>query len=176
MCDNKRLWKLAEVEEYVSNNRPARDYDFIMSYALDLPFIREARDDERCGFVFDGHGFGTVHLIIKAEPWNVNEKTGSSNIGFYVITYDHGATIHVWDAYQDEYGIRDGSKVGDYSVDDIKSLDDFIRTLENDADTCPVCGKKVGRENMKRFCYAGRCCEDCLPAMKNKYETAGWYN
>ena len=175
MCDNKRLWKLAEIEEYVVANRLV-NYDYIMSHVSNLPFIEEARTDKRCGFVFDKNGTGDVLLIIKSNPWNVNEKTGSSNIGFFVSSYNKGRDITAWVAYQDEYGIRDNGEVGEYTADEIENLDGFIKALENDVDICPNCGKKVGRENMKRFYFAGRCCEECLPAMKRQYEIAGWYN
>lgn len=175
MCDNKRLWKLAEIEEYVLANRLV-NYNYIMSHVLNLPFIEEARTDERCGFIFDKYGTGGVLLIIKSNPWNVNEKTGSSNIGFFVSSYDKGRDITAWVAYQDKYGIRGSSQIGEYSADEIENLDDFLKTLENDADVCPVCHERVGRENMRSFSFAGRCCEKCLPEMKKKYEPNGWYN
>ena len=40
--------------------------------------------------------------------------------------------------------------------------------------TCPICG--ATEVNTFRYSFAGRCCEKCLPDMKNKHEFPGWYD
>jgi hypothetical protein len=38
--------------------------------------------------------------------------------------------------------------------------------------TCDNCKKRV--EQTHRYSFAGRCCAECLPAMRKKYEYRGW--
>jgi hypothetical protein len=40
--------------------------------------------------------------------------------------------------------------------------------------TCNACGK-TDVETF-RFSFAGRCCNDCIPAMRKKHEYPGWTN
>ena len=62
----------------------------------------------------------------------------------------------------------------------IFSLQDSLQTVIGKALTelgiCPVCGKNVPFSEQSQYSFAGRCCKDCLPAMKKKHEYPGWYN
>jgi hypothetical protein len=42
--------------------------------------------------------------------------------------------------------------------------------------TCNACGTYVGPDNMERYSFAGKACHDCVAAMREKYETTGWYD
>lgn len=43
------------------------------------------------------------------------------------------------------------------------------------ATACNQCGKgNLAPEDMHRYGFAGRCCTDCLPAMRAKHERPGW--
>lgn len=47
-----------------------------------------------------------------------------------------------------------------------------MQALLDGIHTCGNCGK-TGVETF-RYCFAGRCCKECLPAMQEKYEQPGW--
>ena len=174
MCDNKKLWSYSELRDFVILDNPHYADDILSNLDL-IPFIEEAKNDDRCGFIYDNSGSGRAHLIIKSEPWNVTER--GSCIGFLLDMYNTSKeSIYVWNAYKGERNIRDGRSVGQFPTEVYKKLDDFIVAVEDKVDVCPVCHKRVGRENMQAFSFAGRCCEECLPEMKKKYEPKGWYN
>lgn len=141
------------------------------------PFLEEAKKDERCSFIITNGGTDKdLHIIVKTDrPW-------SDYIGFYIGLMYPDNTFSVWCAWKrynrnrTEYEIADGMGVREYEYKEGMTLDWLIKDLEDRIDTCPECGKKVGRENMEHYFFAGRCCGECLPKMKEKYETKGWYN
>lgn len=46
--------------------------------------------------------------------------------------------------------------------------------LNKNLRVCDHCNKQDVKT--VRICFAGRCCEDCLPELRKKYETSGWYD
>lgn len=147
----------------------------LVARQLEVPFIKEASTDDRCRFTLDRDGLD----IIVLEPNTRNENIIGFFIAGWFINSSDPKTFHVWEASkdkEDEEGvyIRDAMAIGQYSSD--ISLNDLIAELNKDYDICPNCHKVVGRKNMKWYSFAGRCCPDCLPALKKEYEQPGWYN
>ena len=139
------------------------------------PFLEEAKTDDRCAFIIvNGGSDKDLHIIVK-------DKEYSNVIGFYIGNTYRDGTFGVWEAcyrkdYNNEDHIGDGGGIAEYEYKEGMTLDWLISDLQEKVDTCPICGKKVGRENMRGYSFAGRCCEECLPEMKKKYEYKGWYN
>ncbi len=67
-------------------------------------------------------------------------------------------------------------KLTDFIGPEGSSLSDIVSKAKAAMDTCPVCGKSVPYKEQQRYSFAGRCCPECLPKMREKYEQPGWYN
>jgi hypothetical protein len=46
------------------------------------------------------------------------------------------------------------------------------QAIQQRVNHCNACGK--GNIKTHRYSFAGRCCEDCLPAMRKEHEYSGW--
>ena len=140
---------------------------------LNSRLFQEAKDNDQCGFVFS---YDNIVIIIK-ESSLIKNNGAYEWLGYYVHPFAN--KVHVWEATRCldrafDCNIHDGKGIGEYSED--ISVEDLIAKVEHDADVCPNCGKKIGIHNMEHYFFAGRCCPDCLPELKEKYETKGWYN
>jgi len=77
----------------------------------------------------------------------------------YPSKWKYQASIHIWGP--------DGLAIippSEYSWDEIRA---GLRICAN-----------CGREDVdtQRYSFAGRCCEECLPKMRELHEKPGWYN
>jgi hypothetical protein len=72
-------------------------------------------------------------------------------------TFKYEAQVTIWGP--------DGLQINPSKVYDWQAIQAAVKT-------CNSCGR-VGVET-KRYSFAGRCCDDCLPAMQKKHEYAGW--
>ncbi|MGC9030088.1 MAG: hypothetical protein ACP5LD_10500 [Desulfomonilaceae bacterium] len=72
--------------------------------------------------------------------------------------------------------IGENSEVGMWGPDGLQTVVPFpYRSPGADLlETCPVCGA-TGVKTYQ-YSFAGRACAKCLPEMKRKYESPGWYN
>ena len=94
-------------------------------------------------------------------------------VGFMICVYKRQTNVYI--AKLDSCGnITDGANICE--ITDNTSLDMIIDRAKAELNECPVCHKQVPYNNQKHFSFAGRCCENCLPEMKNKYEYPGWYD
>ena len=121
---------------------------------------------------FDAHAKikDMSHIIIPIPKF---QNANPEYYGLYISIYDK--ILAVWIAVDNGNDIRDDMSIGDYPLDNIQ-FNQLVSKCINDADVCPKCKKIVGIENMHQYSFAGRCCEKCLPAMRQEYETPGWYN
>lgn len=131
---------------------------------FEVPLYKEAIEDGRCEFVLDDMGTPSVAVLYKMDGLG-------DNIGLYIQFFS--SDISVWSAREDKYGIR-----GTYSIisdlDKDISLSELVNKCLAVINKCPVCGKEIPFSEQKGFGFAGRCCPDCLPAMKAKHEYPGW--
>lgn len=97
---------------------------------------------------------------------------GHDACGLYILPHKNDTWVYV---AIEKYGeIRSWLQVECFSVED--SLDSIIAKSLEQLNICPQCKKPVPFNEQHQFSFAGRCCKDCLPKMKEKYEQPGWYN
>ena len=108
-------------------------------------------------------------IVVKLDEFT---KIDSKYYGLYIHIFDK--EISVWIAVEDNGSIYDNLKIGDYSLD--TPFVELVNKCKHDVNICPKCGKDVGLANMHRYSFAGRCCEECLPKMREIHEQPGWYN
>lgn len=86
--------------------------------------------------------------------------------GLYITLYDN--KIKVWVAEIENNCITYNFNICEY---DYKiSLPDIIIDAVNKANICDFCKKLVGLENLKQISFVGKCCIDCEPIVREKYE------
>lgn len=126
-------------------------------------------------FIIDSLNYPhTMYLKIDTIAVKLDEFTeiDSKYYGLYIHIFDK--EISVWIAVEDNGSIYDNLKIGDYSLD--TPFVELVNKCKHDVNICPKCGKDVGLANMHRYSFAGRCCEECLPKMREIHEQPGWYN
>lgn len=102
----------------------------------------------------------------------VKEELDDKNFGFLIMPTKN--EVWVYSLVDIGYGPRSGLNICTCRHDD--SLSSIISKARSEANKCPVCGKEIPFKDQERYSFAGRCCKECLPAMKDKYEQPGWYN
>lgn len=93
-------------------------------------------------------------------------------IGYLIVPYTK--EINIWLAVDDNGDITDGLSI--CTLDKSASLSECISKAKAEVNKCPVCGKEVPLKEQKPYSFAGRCCKECLPEMREKYEQPGWYD
>lgn len=166
-----------ELIERINEFEHERVRDSAIKQATTRLFL-EAKDNDQCRFFINNR---RPHILI-CEPKEdleegMCEYKKSVYVGFYVSEFD--SSIDAWEAFEpneksDRKEVYDGKAIGEFSED--ISIEELISKCEESYEVCPICKKKVGHKLMKRYSFAGRCCPDCLPRMKEEHEYAGWYN
>lgn len=135
----------------------------------EINLYKEASENGACFLLQDTNlNPPDIEIIYKME------NLGENIIGLYISVYDNNHVI-VYDAmtYQDE--IYAGKKITEIQKENL-SLNTVISIAKEAMNICPICGKETPYIEQSLFSFAGRCCKDCLPEMKRKYEQPGWYN
>lgn len=133
-----------------------------------LSIYKEASENGNCIlYLSDSTIPNKVDIIYKMDD------LGHNVIGLYITI--NPSEISVWEALEN-HGTIFASKsiINGISAED--SLSEIIHKAKAVLDICPVCKKEVQYKEQQGYSFAGRCCKDCLPIMKRKYEQPGWYN
>ena len=129
-------------------------------------FIKDAIDSPSCSFYLQGNNIVIVKEISKMQSLNEN------CIGLYMSIRETENLCLIWSATDDSYGLRDGIAIGGCYLDE--SFSQVVVDSIKEAARCNECKEIVGYENIHRVGFAGKCCTNCLPKAKEKYEYAGW--
>lgn len=132
------------------------------------PIYREASENGLSDLLLDDSS-GPVGINILYRLDDMGDKV----LGLYICPRKRG--IDVWEALDYNGTIHSGKNI----VNDIaegSSLSDIVSKAKAVMNVCPVCGKSVPYKDQQRYSFAGRCCPECLPKMREKYEQPGWYN
>lgn len=125
----------------------------------------EANNDGRCSIVINQSSSPpSVDILVK------DDSISDDVLGYLIVLFQD--EISVWIARDYQGGIVSGSQVCSLKRD--ASLNEIISKCNEKINTCPICNKTVPYKQQGHYSFAGRCCKDCLPAMKEKYETSGW--
>lgn len=133
-----------------------------------MPIFKEADENGLCELLASTSSFPNSIEILVKDDLDVKNAIG------YVITV-YKDSIDIWIAYEIDGNIHAGLSVCK-NLNINTSLSECIAKAKVERNICPVCRKEVPYKDQHRFSFAGRCCQDCLPAMKAKYEQPGWYN
>jgi len=131
-----------------------------------LPMYKEADERGDCSLVMNCNGSPSLEVLCRIEGM------GNKRIGILIIPYER--EISVYAAIEDSNDdLRGGVFICD--IEDIHTpLDAIIAKAKAEMNKCPVCGKAIPISEQKSYSFAGRCCDECLPAMKAKHEYPGW--
>lgn len=156
------MGKIISYEEALALPRVWDDLDI-----ANMPIYAEANEDGACKIV------QSLNCSPPAIEIFIEDNTlGDAYAGFLVCI--HKDIIYVYVATNSDGDIRDCSEVCSLQPD--ATLSEVKAKASLEINICPVCGKSVPFTNQSGFSFAGRCCKDCLPEMKKKYEYPGWYN
>lgn len=109
----------------------------------------------------------SIDIIYK---YDLGTKDG---VGIYIVP--RKGYIDTWEAFENNGEIRAGLHLAD-GIDPEASLNEIVNKALAVLNVCPVCGKSVPFNEQHRYSFAGRCCSECLPAMREKFEKPGWYD
>ena len=129
-------------------------------------FIKEAIESSGCSFYLKGNEIIIIKEISKMQALNGN------CIGLYIVIQETQNLCLVWAAINDSYGLRDGVAIGGCYLDE--SFSTVVAESSIEAERCDECKEIVGYENIHRVGFARKCCTNCLPKAKEKYEYGGW--
>ena len=137
-----------------------------------LPMYKEADERGDCSLVMNCNGSPSLEVLCRIE--GLGKEPRGNRIGILIVPYERELSIYT--AVEESNGEIDGGlsvcEIGDIHT----PLDAIIAKAKAEMSKCPVCGKAIPISEQKMFSFAGRCCPDCLPKMKEKYEKPGWYN
>lgn len=132
-----------------------------------MPIFKEASENGSCKIISNNNTSPvSIEILIMDDTIDKNA------VGFLVCF--HKNEIDVYIAKEISGEIIDGEHVCELNLD--ASLASVIAKAQSEINKCPICGKSVTYSEQSRYSFAGRCCKDCLPKMKEKYEKPGWYN
>ena len=137
-----------------------------LSLPVDTPIFLEAKEAGYPFVVNTNNIPATVDILVP------DTSISDNVLGYLICVHDGWTSIYVAREYQGN--ILDGASVCDLSRDD--NLMTAIAKAKASINVCPVCGKEVPYKDQRGYSFAGRCCQECLPKMKRKYEQPGWYN
>ena len=132
-----------------------------------MPIFKEASEKGNCKIMRDDNTSPPSIEILVDIP-----DIGNDACGIFIMPHKDSTWVYV--ARDFNGTIRSWVNIGEFPTDD--SLDTVIGKAINKLNICPVCGKSVPFSEQHQYSFANRCCKDCLPAMKEKYEQPGWYN
>lgn len=131
------------------------------------PIFNEANTDSRCNIIIgDNSSPPSIDILVK------DDSIADNIIGYLVVLFQDDITVWLARDYQGD--IVSDSKICSLHRD--ASLNEVITKCTEQINICPVCNKSVPYKNQSHYSFAGRCCKECLPAMKEKYEAPGWNN
>ena len=154
--------KIISYEDACQLERNFHDFDI-----KNMPIFKEADESGLCEILIDN---GTVPLSL--DIFIKDDSLGKNALGF-IISF-HTNDLEIWVANEYSGELRTGVNVCTLKLD--SSLNFCINKAKEEINKCPECGKIVPYKEQSGFSFAGRCCKDCLPAMKEKHEYPGWYN
>jgi len=131
------------------------------------PIFKEASEQGNCKIIKDNSSSPPSIEILVELP-----DIGNDAYGIFIMPHKDSNWVYVAKEFSGD--IRSWLNVGEYSTED--SLQTVIGKALTELGICPVCGKNVPFSEQSQYSFAGRCCKDCLPAMKKKHEYPGWYN
>lgn len=130
--------------------------------------FKEANENGNCDiYMCTSTNPVSIDLVYK---YDLGTKNG---VGIYIVPRPR--CIDTWEAYEYNGEIRAGLHFVD-GINPEASLNEIINKTIAAISVCPVCGKSIPFNEQHRYSFAGRCCIDCLPSMREKYEQPGWYN
>lgn len=133
-----------------------------------IEILKEASENGCCDILLDNDSSNppVVDIIYKIE--------GLKNaIGLYICVREWG--IDVYSAINFGETISSNIQIWDFNNLEV-SLNEVVAKSIEQMNICPKCNKEVPFDEQERYSFAGRCCKECLPKMKAKYEYNGWYN
>ena len=132
-----------------------------------MPIFKEASENGLCKIISNNNTSPvSIEILIMDDTIDKNV------VGFLVCFHKNEIDVYLAKEYSGE--IVDGEHVCKLNLD--ASLASVIAKAQSEINKCPICGKSVTYSEQNQFSFAGRCCKDCLPKMKEKYEKPGWYN
>lgn len=125
--------------------------------------FKEAFENDLCEVIADTSSRPISLGIIYKKPDLADDVLGygiyifREDISVYIMKTDYNSSLHVVD------------------IDDINAdLSTIISQANAVINICPICKENVPFRGQRRYSFAGRCCMNCLPKMKAKYEKPGW--
>ena len=125
--------------------------------------LKEAMKNPQCTI---DTKYENYHIYVAIPSIASKSSINHNFYGLYIALYD--SKIKVWVAEIENNYITDSFNLCEY---DYKiSLPDIIIDAVNKANICDFCKKPVGLENLKQISFVGKCCIDCEPIVREKYE------
>jgi len=133
----------------------------------DMTIYKEADEHGACELITDNDGSPPkIDILYRTD------SLGERTIGFIIGIFSNDITVY---AAQEINGMLRGT-LTICTLDLDADLKTVINTALVKANICPVCNKVVPFNEQHLYSFAGKCCSDCLPKMKKKYEQPCWYN
>lgn len=146
--------------------------------AIPDKWFDEMRNDPHVKFYLDrsvSRGSGE-NAIYEIRIIYMFENTENNKLkGLTVIPMSKWVSGYAVTKY-DEKSLDDGYALGDIEHFENMTFHEVVDRFVRELNICDICHKPVGYGNLHRYSFAGKCCKDCLPAAREKFEQPGWYN